>query len=82
MGKCIVVFGYICALYIAMYVYDCGRNIGEWYVNKIRGYYIWQVIGYVLFAVILPLVIIYTHTKSNPKTSKYYSTTKFMILFM
>jgi len=59
------VVGYLLGLYVGIYVYDCGRNVGEWYVHRIRGYYVWQVVGYVLLTILIPLAIIYSNMNRN-----------------
>ena len=43
----LVYFGYGTSIFICIYVYDCCCNLSEHYVNRVRGFYLGQVLFYV-----------------------------------
>ena len=58
-----ILIGYACGLFVALYVYDCGMSVGELYVDRVHGWYWYQVAGYVLLAMVLPFLAIPIYVK-------------------
>ncbi len=48
-------FAYLSATFVSLYVYDNCVRWADRYVLKVRGYYFWQVVGYVGMGMLLPV---------------------------